>query len=194
MKKPEELKKRLRKQAEEKVATLRERDMLRYLPQYEEKRLLHELQVHQVELEMQNEEMRGTQTELEDSRSRYRELYDFAPVGYVTLDKLGMIHEANITVATLLNVPRAALIGKYLQSFMDRESADAFHLFLRKPLSPGMKEILECRLQPAEGTPFEISLNVSGEYTGRTSWSVSGGPRGCEQAEADGAAGSRDRG
>ena len=54
MKKPDELKKGLRKQAEEKVATLRERDLLRYLPQYEEKRLLHELQVHQIELEMQN--------------------------------------------------------------------------------------------------------------------------------------------
>jgi len=164
MKKPEELKKRLRKQAEEKVATLRERDMLRHLPQYEEKRLLHELQVHQVELEMQNEEMRGAQSDLEESRGRYKELYDFAPVGYVTLDKFGMIHEANLTAATLLNVPPAALVGKYIQSFMDRESADAFHLFLRKPLPPGMKEIMECRLVPAEGTPFEISLNVGGEF------------------------------
>ena len=164
MKKPDELKKGLRKQAEEKVATLRERDLLRYLPQYEEKRLLHELQVHQVELEMQNEEMRGVQTELEESRSRYRELYDFAPVGYITLDKTGLILEANITAADLLNVPRAALLYRYLQSFMDREYADAFHLFLRRPLTPGMKDIVECRLQPAEGTPFEISLNVSGEY------------------------------
>ena len=76
-----------------------------------------------------------------------------------------MIHEANITVTTLLNVTRAALIGKYLQSFMDQESADVFHLFLRKPLSPGTHEILECRLQQAKGTPIEISLNVSGEYT-----------------------------
>src|SRR5512137_1595877 len=164
MKKPEEPKKRLRKQAEEKVATLRQRDLLRYLPQYEEKRLLHELQVHQVELEMQNEEMRGVQTELEESRSRYRELYDFAPVGYITLHKTGLILEANITAADLLNVPRAALLYRYLQSFMDRECADAFHLFLRRPLTPGMKDIVECRLQPAEGTPFEICLNISGEY------------------------------
>jgi PAS domain S-box-containing protein len=126
--------------------------------------LIHELQVHQVELEMQNEEMRGTQEELEESRSRYKELYDFAPVGYITLDQFGLIVEANLTAATLLSVTRAALIGKYLQSFMDRESADALHLFLRKPLPPGMKEILPCRLLPAEGTPFEISLNVGGEF------------------------------
>jgi two-component system sensor histidine kinase UhpB len=164
MKKPADPKKELRKQAEDKVASLRERDLLRYLPQYEEKRLIHELQVHQVELEMQNEEMRGAQAELEESRGRYKELYDFAPVGYVTLDQFGLILEANLTAATLLNVTRAALIGKHLQSFMDRESADALHLFLRKPLPPGMKEILPCRLRPAEGTHFEISLNVGGEF------------------------------
>ena len=157
-------KKELRKQAEDKVASLRERDLLRYLPQYEEKRLIHELQVHQVELEMQNEEMRGAQTELEESRGRYQELYDFAPVGYVTLDPFGLILESNLTAATLLNVTRAAIIGKHIQSFMDRESADAFHLFLRKPLPPGMKEILPCRLRPEEGKPFEISLNVGGEF------------------------------
>ena len=195
MKKPADTKKELRKQAEDKVAKLRERDLLRYLPQYEEKRLIHELQVHQVELEMQNEEMRGTQADLEESRGRYKELYDFAPVGYVTLDQFGLILEANLTAAALLNVTRAALIGKYLQSFMDRESADALHLFLRKPLPPGMKEIVECRLQPAEGTPFEISLNVSGEFDRSDRLvryrvvlvDVS-------MAEADGAAGSRDRG
>ena len=125
------------------MATLRERDLLRYLPQYEEKRLIHELQVHQVELEMQNEEMTRTLLALEDSKSRYKELYDFAPVGYVTLDKLGLIHEANLRAATLLNVSREALIGKYIQSFMDQESADALHLFFRKPLMPGVKEILD---------------------------------------------------
>jgi len=164
MKKPEELKKELRKQAEDRVAKLQARDLLRYLPQHEEKRLLHELQVHQIELEMQNEQVRLAQQELEESRSRYRELYDFAPVGYLTLDKAGLILEANLTVADLLNVPRVSLLYRYLQSFMDRECADAFHLFLRRPLAPGMKDIVECRLQPSEGTPFEITLNVSGEH------------------------------
>jgi signal transduction histidine kinase len=164
MKKPANTIEKLRKQAEDKVAKMRERDQLRYLPQYEEKRLIHELQVHQVELEMQNEELRLAQQELEESSSRYREPYDFAPVGYLTLDKAGLILEANLTVATLLNVPRASLIYKYLQSFMDQEGADTLHLFLRKPLAPGMKEIVECRLQPVDGTSFEITLNVGGEF------------------------------
>ena len=164
MKKPTTSIGSLRKQAEEKIAALRERDLLRYLPKYEEKRLLHELQVHQIELEMQNEQMRDIQAQLEESRNRYRELYDFAPVGYVTLDKFGLIHEANLTAATLLNVPRTALISRQIQSFMDHESADRMHLFLRKPLKPGAKEILDCRLCLADGTVLEISLNVSGEH------------------------------
>ncbi|HET6489364.1 MAG TPA: PocR ligand-binding domain-containing protein [Syntrophales bacterium] len=164
MKKPMLTTEKLRRQAEDKIATLRQRDLLRYLPQYEEKRLVHELQVHQIELEMQNEQMRDIQTQLEESRGRYKELYDFAPVGYVTLDKFGLIHEANLTAGTLLNVSRAALIGRQIQSFMDRESADALHIFFRKPLMPGVKEILDCRLCPAEGTVLDISLNVSGEF------------------------------
>jgi signal transduction histidine kinase len=164
MRKPTKTIEKLREKAEDKVATLREKDQLRLLPQFEEKRLLHELQVHQVELEMQNEEMRSAQTDLEQSRSRFKELYDYAPVGYLTLDKAGLIVEANLTAATLLNIPRAALLCKHFQSFMDEESADALHIFLRKPLPPGMKEILECRLRPANETPFEISLNVGGEY------------------------------
>ena len=149
MKKPADTKKELRKQAEDKVAKLRERDLLRYLPQYEEKRLIHELQVHQVELEMQNEEMRGTQEELEESRGRYKELYDFAPVGYITLDQFGLIVEANLTAATLLNVTRAALIGKHLQSFMDRGSRRCVPPF--PPETPAARDERDFGVQASTG-------------------------------------------
>jgi len=72
------------------------------------KALVHELQVHQVELEMQNEELRKAQVEIEESRKKYVELYEFAPVGYFTLNNMGVIVEANLRGASLLGVEGAA--------------------------------------------------------------------------------------
>jgi PAS domain-containing protein len=79
--------------------------------------LVHELQVHQVELEMQNEELRRAALELEASRERYFELYDLAPVGYLTLSERGVIVESNLTAAGLLGEPRSALVKQPLSRF-----------------------------------------------------------------------------
>jgi len=65
-------------------------------------RLAHDLHTHQIELEMQNEELRRAQVELVESRDRYSDLYDFAPVGYVTISSKGLILEANLTFAKML--------------------------------------------------------------------------------------------
>src|SRR5271169_78724 len=76
--------------------------------------MVHELRVHQIELEMQNEELRHTQQELEASREKYFDLYDLAPVGYVTLNEKGILLEANLTAAVLLGRERSHLIRQPL--------------------------------------------------------------------------------
>ena len=92
--------------------------------------LVHELQVHQMELEMQNEALRETQGDLEVARDRYATLFDFTPVGYVTLDGKGGILEANLTLCHLVGVPRSAILHKKFEEFVDPDDRGAFHLHL----------------------------------------------------------------
>src|SRR5208283_2216480 len=84
----------------------------------EEANSLDELRVHQIELEMQNEELRRVQNDLEISRSRYSDLYDFAPVGYLTLNKHGQIVDLNLTAARQLGIERGLLINSHFQYFV----------------------------------------------------------------------------
>ncbi|MEJ2224657.1 MAG: PAS domain S-box protein [Syntrophobacterales bacterium] len=106
----------LRRQAEERLkkkATHPEE-----LTPVEAARLIHELQVHQIELELQNEELRQAQVQLAESRDKYTDLYDFAPVGYLTLGKAGKILEANLTAATMLGLERSKLLGLFFPHFL----------------------------------------------------------------------------
>jgi hypothetical protein len=120
--------------------------------------LLHELQVYQTELEMQNEELRRSQEELQLSRKRYVDLYDFAPVGYITLDEQGRIVEANLTGAMLLGVSREYLLKKLLTQFVVPEDQDIYYLYYRHLLSTGERQMCELQLRCSDGTTFHARL------------------------------------
>jgi PAS domain S-box-containing protein len=122
--------------------------------------LLHELRVHQIELEMQNDELRQAQSDLASARDRYCDLYDFAPVGYLTLDADGRILLANLTCAGLLGVERQYLIGQRFSRFVAPESQDAYH-FLRQRSQGDTRAPVGLGLKKADGAAFWGLLDIS---------------------------------
>lgn len=106
----------------------------------DEKRLLHELQVHQIELEMQNEELRLAYETAETALKKYTMLYDLAPMGYFTLDNNGSICELNFTGADLLGDKRFSLINSNFKLFVSEESRSVFNDFFKKVYSRHGKE------------------------------------------------------
>ena len=123
-------------------------------------RLVDELQVHQIELEMQNEELRQAQAELAQSRDRFNDLYDFAPVGYVTLDEDGTILEANLTAATMLGVERNKLLGHKFTRFVVPGAQDALYLHHRAALADDGKVACDLRLRRKDGTTFSARMET----------------------------------
>ncbi len=130
------------------------------LSHVEAKRLLHELRVHQVELEMQNTQLQQTQEELTTTRDRYRDLYDFAPVGYLTISVDGHIQQANLTSASLLGVVRHKLVHQPLMHFIARDGQDAYH-FLRQRLGQAeTPQTVELQMIRADGSSFWARLDA----------------------------------
>ena len=125
------------------------------------KRLYHELQVHQVELEMQNKALHLTKLELEATRDSYFALYDLAPVGYLTLNKDGLIQKANLTAVTMLGVERDALTNKPIQKFIFSDDVDSYYLQSRSAVEAAEDFTLELRFMQADGSPFWVSLQAS---------------------------------
>lgn len=129
--------------------------------------LVHELQVQQIELRLQNEELREAQLQLERSRDRYYELYDLAPAGYLSLDRRGRIEEANLTAAELLGLERAQLIGRALSSLMREHDADALHLHLREVFETGGKCSCEVQL-PARPGAEAVQIHIDSVASSRS--------------------------
>ncbi len=127
------------------------------------RQIFHELQVHQIELEMQNEELRRTQDELSIVKERFFDLYDLAPVGYVTVSENGLILEANLTAATLLGVARGALIKNPISLFILKEDQDIFYLHKTKLIQTGNPQSYQLRMMKKDGTIFWANLESTVE-------------------------------
>jgi PAS domain S-box/diguanylate cyclase (GGDEF) domain len=119
----------------------------------EELRLLHELQVHQIELEMQNDELRRAQLEAEALRNKYHDLYDFAPVAYFTLDERRRILETNLAGAMLLEVERDSLIKQHFAQFVELNARTEFNAFFKRVLKTGTKQQCELGLVKNDASP-----------------------------------------
>jgi PAS domain S-box-containing protein len=109
--------------------------------------LVHELSVHQIELEMQNDELRRSQEQLEESRSEYAKLYDFVPVGYLTFDKMGLVTRANLTACSLLGTERSVLIKAPFTLFVHPEARDLFYFHTQKVLKTKTSQICQLLLK-----------------------------------------------
>ncbi len=107
---------------------------------------LHELQVYQFELELQNDELRRAQEELDSIRSRYFELYNLAPVGYCTLSEKGLILEANLTAAVILDVELGVLVKQPISRFIHNEDQDIYYAHRKKLIETGSPQVFDLRM------------------------------------------------
>ncbi len=129
--------------------------------------LLHELRVHQIELEMQNEELRRAQLDLQESRQRFSDLYDFAPVGYFTFTREALIKEVNLTGAMLLKTARQTLINKRFRPLIAPSDLDLWNRHFLNVLREGEKQTCDLTLKRQDGSAFvagleSIRMGVSG--------------------------------
>jgi PAS domain S-box-containing protein len=123
--------------------------------------LIHELQVHQIELKMQNEELRRTQGELEKTRDRYADLYDFAPIGYFTVNPKGLLLEINLTSATLLSKHRNELIKQPISNFILSMDQDIYYLHSKQLFETGEPQKFELRMVQTDKLPFWVQLEMA---------------------------------
>ncbi|MDO9143430.1 PAS domain-containing hybrid sensor histidine kinase/response regulator [Rhodoferax sp.] len=128
--------------------------------------LMHDLQVHQVELQSQNEELRRAQLALELSHARYFDLYDLAPVGYLTVAASGLIVEANLRAATLLGIPRSVLVKLPLSRFIVKTNQDSYYQCRRQLLETGQAQSCELQVLQNDGVMLWVRVIVSAVQDG----------------------------
>jgi PAS domain S-box-containing protein len=164
----------LRRRAEERLKRQRPEDGVRRTA-VETARLVHELEVHQIELEMQNEELRQIRAKGEALLAQYTDLYDFAPTGYFNLAADGTILAVNLTGARLLGIERAQLLNRRLGVLVSVADRPAFNAFLEKTFEGKGREFCEAALLRAETDPLFVRIEAV----------VSEGQRECRAAVLD---------
>ena len=151
----------LRRQAEAKLSKRKKKTAPPPATESDTQRLAHELQVHQIELEMQNEELLQSRAQVEAGLRQYTDLYDFAPVGYFSLTRDGAIHQVNLAGANLLGVERGKLIKRRFGVFVSAQSRPAFSAFLEKVFSTsGSKAACEIALLKDGHEPLWAHIEV----------------------------------
>jgi PAS domain S-box-containing protein len=126
----------------------------------ETQRVVHELEVHQIELEMQNAELSIIRDEMEKVLDRYTDLYEFAPVGYFTLDNEGAVTAANLTAAGLVGLERSRLLGRRFGLFVAPEDRVLFSDFLGTVFASHCKESCEVRLTREGASPLFVQIEA----------------------------------
>ncbi len=147
----------LRKRAEEYLS--QNPSSAKKMPVEDLQRLVQELQTHQIELEMQNEELRRTHIDLEIARDKYNDLYNFAPMGYFTVSDKGILLEANLTGSAMTGVPRKNLAGKKFSDFIFKEDLDIYYLHLEELKNSGNRKSCEVRFVPSGGARFSARFD-----------------------------------
>jgi PAS domain S-box-containing protein len=147
----------LRIEAEALVAPISQPDMA--IQPAEE--FIHELLVHKVELEMQNEELRRTHIALEEAKDRYVDLYEFAPIGYLTISREGLVNEINLTGAELLGVDRARLVHRRFSHLIAPQDRDRWHRLFMHMMehAEGGKQTFQLQMLRAEKSTFHAHLD-----------------------------------
>ncbi len=145
----------LRRRAEER---LHERKRSERPQEADLQRLLHELEVHQIELEMQNEELREARVETESALARYTEMFEFAPIGYVTIAIDGALHELNHAAARVLGGMRSTLLQRRFESFVAPSYRAVFADLVQRVLDSEARETAELELLPLDGPAVSVQL------------------------------------
>ncbi len=123
--------------------------------------MLHELRVHQIELEIQNEEMRESQVAMDIMRTRYFDLYDLAPIGYLTLNQHNQIQQANLTVANMLGLARSTLINKPFTQLILKADQDVFYLHSKQLIQNGEPQSFDLRIVNEDNSPLWVNCVIT---------------------------------